>query len=127
MAERAVRRDPAFASGLIVEAVRALTANEPQLARNMIRHVIKGTIGYGALSAATGTPETSLVRMFGPRGNPTLAKLLAVLAALSEHAGITLEVTAKPLRAPRSKPGRPAAKRPGKRTAKAASGLRRAA
>lgn len=92
-----VRQDPLFARGLLEEAVQAMLGGEVPLARNLLRHVIKGTIGYRELSRRTGTPEKSLIRMFGPRGSPTAANLFAVLAELQRHAGVQLTVTAAPV------------------------------
>lgn len=97
VAQDMLRRDPAFAAALLEEAMQALVGNELPVARNLIRHLIKGGIGYPELSRQTGTPQTSLVRMFGPKGNPTLANAAAVLAALQRHIGVRLRVTGEPM------------------------------
>jgi len=47
------------------------------------------------LSEATGTPEKSLIRMFGPKGNPRAAHLARALEALQAAEGVRLEVTAR--------------------------------
>lgn len=93
-----VRREPEFAQALLEEAFGALAGDEIAVARNLVRDVIKGTLGYRALALKTCIPEKSLVRMFGPRGNPTLAKLTAVLIALQRRIGVRLEVRCVPLR-----------------------------
>jgi hypothetical protein len=98
-----VRRDREFACGLLQEAVQALLADDLPVARNLIRDVIKGTLGYAALSQRTGTPEKSLVRMFGVNGNPTAANLFAILTHLQRESGITFHVEAVRSRV-RSKP-----------------------
>ena len=89
-----VKRDPEFARALLQEAVQALLSDDVPTARSLIRDVIKGSLGYAALSRHTGTPEKSLVRMFGANGNPTAANLFAVLTHLQNHSGITFEVAA---------------------------------
>lgn len=89
-----VRRDLEFTRGLLQEAVQALLADDLPVARSLIRDVIKGTIGYADLSRRTGTPEKSLVRMFGANGNPTAANLFAVLTHLQRRSGITFHVEA---------------------------------
>ena len=94
MAEALIARDPGFAEALLQEAVQRLLGNEIALARHLVRHAIRGTVGYTELSRRTGTPETSLVRMFGPKGNPTLANLFSVLDCLQRYAGVSLKVTA---------------------------------
>jgi DNA-binding phage protein len=114
-----VRKSPALARGLLDEAVSALLSNETAAARNLIRHVIKGTIGYAELARLTMTPEKSLIRMFGPKGNPTAAKLFSVLEQLQRSTGVRFMV-----RAVRTKPERG---RPAGRTAVARSAARRAA
>ena len=35
-----------------------------------MRDYIKATVGFEKLGEATGTQPKSLIRMFGPRGNP---------------------------------------------------------
>jgi DNA-binding phage protein len=89
-----VRCDPEFTRALLQEAVQALLADDLAVARSLIRDVIKGTIGYAALSRRTRTPEKSLVRMFGANGNPTATNLFAVLTHLQHHSGIHFQVEA---------------------------------
>ena len=90
-------RDTAFAESLLEEAVQCLLMGDVDVGRSLIRDVIKGSIGYEALSRLTGTPEKSLVRMFGPSGNPTAANLAAVLHELQHHGGFNLQVKSRPL------------------------------
>lgn len=103
-----VRREPAFARGLLEEAVAALLNNEIPVARNLIRHMIKGTLGYAELGRLTDTPEKSLARMFGPKGNPTAAKLFSVLEQLQQSVGVRFTVravrTARKTQAPAPRP-----------------------
>lgn len=91
--EDRIRREPALGDGLLEEAVQALLNDELPVARNLIRNVIKGSIGYAELSRRTGTPQKSLIRMFGPKGNPTAANLCAVLAQLQRQTGVEFRVT----------------------------------
>lgn len=92
--ERRVRGEPKFVQGLLEEAVQALIDNEIAVARNLLRSVIKGTMGYRQLAIATGFPEKSLIRMFGPAGNPTARNLFAVIDCLRRNARIELTVRA---------------------------------
>jgi hypothetical protein len=55
---------------------------------------INATIGFAALAKATGTPPKSLMRMFGPRENPTAANLFGAIGALQKKTGVRLEVKA---------------------------------
>jgi DNA-binding phage protein len=48
------------------------------------------------LSRRTGTPEKSLVRMFGPAGNPTGENITSVFTQLQRAGGVNLKVSVKP-------------------------------
>jgi DNA-binding phage protein len=63
-----------------------MQSGEFNTARNLVRNVIKGSIGYAELSRRTGTPEKSLIRIFGPNGNPTAANISDVFLHLSRAA-----------------------------------------
>jgi hypothetical protein len=56
-----------------------------------LRDYINATIGFNALAEATYTPAKSLMRLFGPKGNPTAANLFAVIDALHDKTGVRLE------------------------------------
>ena len=52
----------------------------------------KATVGFEKLGEATGAPPKSLIRMFGPNGNPQARNLFSVIGYLQRHAGIELRV-----------------------------------
>jgi hypothetical protein len=54
---------------------------------------IKATVGFEKLGEATGAPPKSLIRMFGPRGNPQARNLFNVIGYLQKRAGLQLHVT----------------------------------
>jgi DNA-binding phage protein len=91
--ERATR-DPAFRAELLGESVKALLAGDLDTAKAALRAYINATIGFEKLSAATGTPVKSLMRMFGPKGNPTAANLSEVIRVLQKKTRVQLEVRA---------------------------------
>ncbi|MGD0332913.1 MAG: transcriptional regulator [Xanthobacteraceae bacterium] len=91
--ERAAR-DPAFRAALFSEAVQALLAGDVDTAKAALRAYINATIGFTKLAAATGTPVKSLMRMFGPGGNPTAANLSDVIRVLQKKTGVHLKVRA---------------------------------
>lgn len=93
--ERA-QRDAAFRVSLLAESARAIIAGEANLARSLLRDYINATLGFEKLAECTGIASKSLQRMFGPKGNPTLANLSRVLKELEEQEGVTMEVTAEP-------------------------------
>ena len=57
---------------------------------------LKATLGFEKLGEATDTPPKSLIRMFGPRGNPQARNLFSVLGYLQRQAGLQLHVTTGP-------------------------------
>jgi hypothetical protein len=50
-------------------------------------------LGLEKLGEATGAPPKSLIRMFGPRGNPQARNLFNVIGYLQKRAGLQLHVT----------------------------------
>jgi DNA-binding phage protein len=60
----------------------------------VLRDFINATVGFPALAKATGIPPKSLMRMFGPSGNPTAANLSEVIRVLQKKTGVHLEVRA---------------------------------
>jgi DNA-binding phage protein len=89
-----IERDPEFRHALFQEAVQTLLEGDVDTARSVLRDYINATIGFEALAEATGMPPKSLMRMFGPKGNPTAVNLFSVIGALQENAGVHLEVRA---------------------------------
>lgn len=94
-----VARDPAFREALLTEAVEQLLAGEVDLGKAVLRDYINATIGFERLSAETGTPSKSLMRMLGPTGNPTASNLFAVLNKVQQASGVHLNVRPLPARA----------------------------
>jgi len=84
--------DPAFREALLQEAVEAMLAGDLATGKAVLRDYINVTIGFEALGRVTGTPPKSLMRMFGPRGNPQASNLFAVLGHLQEQGGFHLKV-----------------------------------
>ena len=72
-----IESDPEFREALFQEAVQTLIEGDVDTARTVLRDFINATIGFPALAKATGIPPKSLMRMFGPSGNPTAANAWA--------------------------------------------------
>lgn len=87
-------RDPAFRKALFQEAVQTLLQGDSDAGRAAIRDYINATLGFEKLSAALGRPQKSLMRMFGPGGNPTAENLLGAIGVLQAKTGVHLEVRA---------------------------------
>lgn len=89
-----VAADAAFGQALLTEGLTALLEGDVATGKAVLRDYINATMGFEALAQATGTPSKSLMRMFGPRGNPSAGNLFAVIRCLQRASGITLEVRA---------------------------------
>jgi hypothetical protein len=87
-------RDPAFREALFQEAVQALLQGHSDEGRAALRAYINATIGFDRLGKVLDRPQKSLMRMFGPDGNPTAENLLGVISALQKETGVHLEIRA---------------------------------
>lgn len=105
-----VGRDPAFREALLREGIEALLAGEVATGRSVLRDYINATLGFEALGAATGIAPKSLMRMFGPDGNPQAQNLFAVLSHLQKHARVRVEVKTVRRRAVAGNTSRPVAR-----------------
>lgn len=91
-----VSRDPDFADALLREGIDTMLAGDVDTGRAILRDYIKATVGFEKLGAATDTPPKSLIRMFGPRGNPQARNLFSIIGYLQQQAGVELHVMAGP-------------------------------
>jgi DNA-binding phage protein len=89
-----IEADPEFRAALFREAVQTLIEGDVGTARAVLRDFINATVGFTALARATGIPPKSLMRMFGPKGNPTAANLSEVIRVLQKKTRVQLEVRA---------------------------------
>jgi DNA-binding phage protein len=87
-------RDPAFREALFQEAMQGLLQGGTDYSRTALRTYINATIGFERLSEVLDRPQKSLMRMFGPLGNPTAENLMAVIHALQKETGVHLEIKA---------------------------------
>ena len=89
-----VQRDPKFRRAMLREGTECLLAGDVETGKIVLRDFINATIGFEALAEGTGTTPKSLMRMFGPRGNPQARNLFAVLGHLQKATGVRLTVRA---------------------------------
>ena len=87
-----VARDPAFREALLTEGVAAMLSGDITTGKAVLRDYINATVGFDALSAETRIPPKSLMRMFGPRGNPNARNLFDVIGHLQQREGVRFEV-----------------------------------
>jgi DNA-binding phage protein len=91
-----VQRDTAFRDALLTEGIDALLAGDVDTGKAIIRDYINATIGFETLAEQTGTPSKSLMRMFGPAGNPNASNLFSVISKLQLASGVSLRVRRRP-------------------------------
>ncbi len=89
------QREPAFRKALLREGVECLLADDVDTGKAVLRDYINATIGFEELSRVFDKSSKSLMRMFGPKGNPQASNLFAVIHYLQEQEGIHLEVKAR--------------------------------
>jgi hypothetical protein len=89
------QRDPAFRRELLREAVEAFITGDLETGKAILRDYINATIGFEELAHATRKPPKSLMRMFGPSGNPNASNLFEVLGYLQNKEGIHFDVRAQ--------------------------------
>lgn len=88
------RRDQAFREGLLKEGVDLLLAGDLDAGKIVLRDYINATIGFEELSSLTNKSSKSLMRMFGPNGNPQARNLFQVISCIQQCQGVQLQVNA---------------------------------
>jgi DNA-binding phage protein len=86
--------DPAFRAALLSEAIDLLLSGDVETGRALLRDYINATIGFVELGRKSGMPPKSLMRMFGPSGNPRADNLFAVIRLLQDETGVQIAVKA---------------------------------
>jgi DNA-binding phage protein len=90
-----MKRDSAFREGLLAEGIEALLRGETELAKSVFRDYAHVTGGFEKLSRATGIGAKTLHRMLGPRGNPTMRHVGAILAHFTKRRRVGVQVTGR--------------------------------
>ena len=96
LVQKRVGSDAEFANALLREGIDTMLAGDVDTGKAILRDYIKATVGFEKLGEATDTPAKSLIRMFGPRGNPQARNLFGVIGYLQRQAGIELHVADGP-------------------------------
>lgn len=79
---------------MLKEGIDIMPAGDMVTGKAVLRDYINAAVGFGALAEATHIPVNSLMRMFGPRGNPRADNLFQIIHHLQVREGIHLEVGA---------------------------------
>ena len=88
------RRDRDFREGLLKEGLDCLLASDVDAGKILLRDYINATIGFEELGSLMKKSPKSLMRMFGPAGNPNARNLFEVIGHVQRREGIQLEVSA---------------------------------
>ena len=88
-------RSAGFRKAVLQEAIDGLLAGDIDTGKALLRDYINGTMGFERLSELTHIPAKSLMRMFGPKGNPQAKNLFEVIAHLQRTEGVRCEVSLK--------------------------------
>ncbi len=87
-------RDPRFRRELLRDGVQCLLSGDLETGKAVLRDYINATVGFEELAARTDKSPKSLMRMFGPKGNPQARNLFEIIGYLQEKEGMSLEVRA---------------------------------
>jgi DNA-binding phage protein len=85
-------RKSSFRRAYLRETMECLVSGEVETGKTLLRDYINGTTGFTRLSRALGRSSTSLRRMLGPKGNPSLRSFLEVTTYLQKIDGTILQV-----------------------------------
>jgi DNA-binding phage protein len=91
-----VARDPKFRKELLREGIESMLTGDIATAKTIVRDYINATVGFAELAKATKIPSKSLMRMFGPAGNPRADNLFLVVSFLQRCEGVRFQVKAAP-------------------------------
>jgi hypothetical protein len=95
--ERA-QKEPAFRRALLREAIELMLIGDVATGKVLVRNYINATVGFQDLARAVRTPAPSLMRMFGPKGNPSANNLFSVIAQLQKQEGVSFSLRLQPFR-----------------------------
>ncbi len=89
-----VEQDPAFREALLTEGIECLLAGDIDTGKAVLRDCINAIIGFQKLGELADKSPKSLMRMFGPGGNPRARVLCEIIGQLQKHEGLQLKVQA---------------------------------
>ena len=89
-----VERDPAFREELLREGIECLLSGDLETGKAVLRDYINATIGFDELAGLTAKSPKSLMRMFGPKGNPQARNLFEIIGFLQKREGLHFKVQA---------------------------------
>jgi DNA-binding phage protein len=88
-----IKRDRKYRKELLREGVECLLAGDLDTGKTILRDYINATMGFEELSRLTKLPAKSLMRMFGPNGNPQARNLVEVSGHLQRAEGLLFQLS----------------------------------
>jgi hypothetical protein len=85
-----IKKDPGFRKELLREGIECLLSGDFDTGKTILRDYINATVGFEKLGVLTHKPAKSLMRMFGPKGNPRARNLFEVICHLQKTSGLRL-------------------------------------
>ena len=92
-----IKKDPVFRAELLREGIECFLSGDLETGKTILPDYINATMGFERLSNLTQKPAKSLMRMFGPKGNPRARDLFEVNWASTEGWRSSFRSTADPL------------------------------
>ena len=89
-----VRRDAAFRKELLRESVESFLSGDIETGKAVLRDYINATVGFAELAEVTNHSPKSLMRMFGPSGNPQARNLFEIVEYLQRKERVRFKVAA---------------------------------
>ncbi|HXE07064.1 MAG TPA: hypothetical protein VN612_04150 [Acidobacteriaceae bacterium] len=90
-----LQKSEKFRRALLREALDAMLAGDLDTGKSLLRKYINGTVGFVQLGGELGRSPKTLMRMFGPSGNPQAKNLFEIVAYLQRSEGTVLRVVDK--------------------------------
>lgn len=88
-------RDKSFSNALLTEAINELLTGDVDVGKAILRDYINAAISFEILSAMLNKNPKSLMRMLGPKGNPTSKSLCEIFHAIQKIKKVKFKVTLK--------------------------------
>ena len=87
------QRGPRFRRAFLREDVECVINGDLATGNALLRDYVNATAGSPDLERRTQIPGKSLMRMLGPKGNPSGANLASIFTALQKMEGVQFELS----------------------------------
>jgi len=88
-----VNNDPAFKKALLEDALECLLSGDVDTGKAVLKDYIKATTGFENLSKNIDKKPESLIRMLGPKGNPTANNLFKIISHIKQNEKLKFKIS----------------------------------